>query len=65
MQGEDKSFEHPPQSKDSCHSQYQINFFFLIGDLIPIRFGSYHLNILFAFFIESNVRFDILFVFFI
>ena len=65
MQGEDNSFEHPPHSKESCHFQYQSNLFFLIGDLIRIRFGSDHLNILFAFFIESNVRFDILFVFFI
>ena len=42
-----KSFEHPPYCKDSCSSQYQSNLFFLIGDLIRIRFGSYHLNIMF------------------
>ena len=53
--------EHPPYCKDSCSSQYQSNLFFLIGDLIHIRFGFYHLNIMF----ELDVRFDILFVFFI
>ena len=53
----DESFEHPPYCKDSCSSQYQSNLFFLIGDLIRIRF----LNIMF----ELDVRFDILFVFFI
>ena len=56
-----RSFEHPPYRKDSCSSQYQSNLFFLIGDLIRIRFGSYHLNIMF----ELDVRFDILFAFFI
>ena len=65
MQGEDKSFEHPPHSKDSCHSKYQSNLFFFIGDLIRIRLGSYHLNTLFEFFIEPNVRFNVSFVFFI
>ena len=45
--GEDKSFEHPPYCKDCCSSQYQSNYFFPIGDLIRIRFGSYHLNIMF------------------
>ena len=40
--------EHPPYCKDSCSSQYQSNLFFLIGDLISIRF----LNILIAFSIE-------------
>ena len=35
--------EHPPYCKDSCSSQYQRNLFFLIGDLIHIRF----LNIMF------------------
>ena len=53
--------ECPPYHKDSCSSQYQSNLFFLIGDLIHIRFGPYHLNIMF----ELDVRFDILFVFFI
>ena len=56
-----ESFEHPPYCKDSCSSQYQSNLFFLIGDLICIRF----LNILIAFSIELDVRFNILFVFFI
>ena len=50
------SFEHPPHCKDRCYSQYQSNLFFLIGDLIRIRF---------AFFIELDVRFNILFVFLI
>ena len=45
----------------SCSSQYQSNLFFLISDLIRIRF----LNILIAFSIELDVRFNILFVFFI
>ena len=53
--------EHPPYCKDSCSSQYQSNLFFLIGDLIRIRF----LNILIAFSIELDVRFNILFVLFI
>ena len=55
------SFEHPPYCKDSCSSQYQSNLFFLIDDLIRIRF----LNILIAFTIELDVRLNILFVFFI
>ena len=58
---ERKSFEHPPYCKCSCSSQYQSNLFFLIGVLIHIKFGSYHLNIMF----ELDVRFGILFVFFI
>ena len=64
-----KSFEHPPYHKDRCYSQYQSNFLFLVvielhrpsverglsDDLICIRFGPYHLNIMF----ELDVRFDI------
>ena len=49
--------EHPQYCKDSCSSQYQSNLFFLIGDPISVRFGSYHLNILFVLFIELSVRF--------
>ena len=52
--GEGKSFEHPPYCKDRCYSQHQSNLFFLIDDPIRIRF---------AFFIELDVRFNILFVF--
>ena len=55
------SFEQPPYCKDSCSAQYQSYLFFLIGDLIRIRFGFYHLYILF----ELDVRFNIMFVFFI
>ena len=51
-----QSFEYPPYCKDRCYSQYQSNLFFLIGDLIHIRF---------AFLIELDVRFNILFVLFI
>ena len=52
-----REFEHPPHSKDSCSSQYQSYLFSFIGDLISIRF----LNIMF----KLDVRFDILFVFFV
>ena len=45
--------EHPPYCKDRCYSQYQSYLFFLIGDLISVRY----LNILFVLFIRLNVRF--------
>ena len=49
-------FERPPNCKDRCYSQYQSYLFFLIDDLI---------RIVFAFSIELDVRFNILFVFFL
>ena len=49
-------FEQTSDCENGCYSQYQSYLFFLIGDFIHIRFG---------FFIELDVRFNILFVFFI
>ena len=50
-QGEDKSFEQPPDCENGCYSQHQSYLFFLIGVFIQIRLGFYCLNIPFVFFI--------------